>query len=199
MQNEDGVAAINVESLCRLIITKKIRRLGAAKENNMSDKIVEQAEKSASKIGKFNTAEDLLAAYNALEAEFTKRCQLVKQLQAELDVKDAQAQAKEQPHDGDASQEIVPVPEADEGHENTVPSEPIHDVLNIILQNASEYADVLATVPEVMSACIARYKRSLIRPYPSPAPSGMAVIVPTEKPKTLSDAKRIADVLLAGN
>ena len=165
----------------------------------MSDKIAEQADKSASKIGKFNTAEDLLAAYNALEQEFTKRCQLVKQLQAELDSKDAQAQAKEQPYDGTpASQEVRPVPEADEGQLSIVPPA-ASDVLNIILQNASEYADVLATVPEVMSACIARYKKSLIRLYPAPAPSGMAVIVPAEKPKTLSDAKRLADALLAGN
>lgn len=167
----------------------------------MSDKIVEQAEKSASKIGKFNTAEDLLAAYNALESEFTKRCQLVKQLQTELDAKDAQAQDW-QSYDGTpAPQEVRPVPEADEGERQIVPSPPAEpiDVLNIILQNASEFADVLATVPEVMSACIARYKQSLIRPYPSPAPAGMAVIVPTERPRTLSDAKRLADALLNGN
>ena len=170
----------------------------------MSDKIAEQAEKSASKIGKFNTQEDLLAAYNALESEFTKRCQLLKQLQAELDAKNAQAQAQGQSCDGTpAPEEVRPVPEADEGQgQNVVPSSPpavSDDVLNAILQNASEYADVLATVPEVMGACIARYKQSLIRPYPSPAPAGMAVIVPTERPKTLSDAKRLADALLAGN
>lgn len=35
--------------------------------------------------GKFDTAEDLLSAYNALEAQFTKRCQLVKELQTALE------------------------------------------------------------------------------------------------------------------
>lgn len=36
-------------------------------------------------IGKFGSPEELLSAYNALQSEFTKRCQLVKELQARLD------------------------------------------------------------------------------------------------------------------
>ncbi|MCH5155015.1 MAG: hypothetical protein J1F69_00265 [Clostridiales bacterium] len=170
----------------------------------MSDKIVEQAEKSASKIGKFNTAEDLLAAYNALESEFTKRCQLLKQLQTELDSIRAQAAQSPQTDDAPAPEtDTRPVPEAEaEREKDVVPTAPpaiSDDVLNAILQNARDYADVLSAIPEVMSACIARYKQRLIRPYPAPAPAGMAVIVPTERPKTLSDAKRLADALLAGN
>ncbi len=41
--------------------------------------------------GKFESVAQLLAAYNALEREFTKRCQLVKQLQAALIARGAQA------------------------------------------------------------------------------------------------------------
>lgn len=42
--------------------------------------------------GKFESVAQLLAAYNALEREFTKRCQLVKKLQAALLAKGAQAE-----------------------------------------------------------------------------------------------------------
>lgn len=183
----------------------------------MSNQIVEQAEKSASKIGKFNTAEDLLAAYNALESEFTKRCQLIKQLQTELDELRAQAQeqideqtvddkitnAEEQAQQPDSTR---PVPEAEKGDicAATVMSAPApvitaDDVLNEILQNACEYAEALSAIPDVMSACIASYKQRLIRPQPASAPSGCAVIVPSKRPRTLSEAKRLADALLAGN
>ena len=168
----------------------------------MSDKIAEQAEKSASQIGKFNTAEDLLAAYNALESEFTKRCQLIKQLQTELDSLKAQEQPAEKQDDMPLPENDVPVPEAQEAKaQDSVPSSPPDktlDVLDAILQNVCDYADVLSTIPEVMSACIARYKQRLIRPYPSPAPAGLAVIVPSDRPRTLSDAKRLADALLNG-
>ena len=179
----------------------------------MSDKIVEQADFSASKIGKFNTAEDLLAAYNALESEFTKRCQLIKQLQAELNALYAQAngnadcnadgatsvrQQKEQSEIAPTPPEMQaqPVPEAEVGACAAVTFDA---VLNEILQNACDYAEALSRVPEIMSACIASYKQRLIKPQPQAAPAGMAVIVPAKKPRTLLDAKRLADELLAKN
>lgn len=183
----------------------------------MTNQIVEQAEQSASKIGKFNTAEDLLAAYNALESEFTKRCQLVKQLQAELDSVRAQAQSSITPDDEQsasddgtqnvesAPQKDSPVPEDYKGDtvvSAAVVSAPVitvDDVLNEILQNACEYAEALSAIPEVMSACIASYKQRLIRPRSVSAPSGCAVIVPSKRPKTLSEAKRLADAILSGN
>lgn len=181
----------------------------------MQNNNVEQAEKqSASKIGKFNTAEDLLAAYNALESEFTKRCQLIKQLQAELDRNSAQA-AQEQIDEtvesaksenaeqiADEPEHDLPVPEAGKDEKGTAASSvtlSADDVLNEILQNACSYAEVLCTIPEVMSACIASYKQRLIRPQPASAPRGCAVIVPSKKPTTLSEAKRLADMMLAGN
>lgn len=178
----------------------------------MQDNNVEQAENSASKIGKFNTAEDLLAAYNALESEFTKRCQLIKQLQTELDCFRAQAQQQIDNQTADNAGENVeqaqqpdstqPVPETEQGAQDITPAPVVitpDDVLNEILQNACEYAELLSTIPEVMSACIASYKQRLIRPQPASAPSGCAVIVPSKRPRTLSEAKRLADALLAGN
>lgn len=172
----------------------------------MSDNNVEQAEKTASKIGKFNTAEDLLAAYNALESEFTKRCQLIKQLQTELDCFRAQAEQEQTDQTAVGEREQPPedirsVPETEKGEQEiaTVSAVTPDDVLNEILQNACNYAELLSTIPEVMSACIASYKQRLIRPQPASAPSGCAVIVPSKRPTTLSEAKRLADALLSGN
>lgn len=177
----------------------------------MQDNIVEQAEKSASKIGKFNTADDLLAAYNALESEFTKRCQLIKQLQTELDRFHAQAQEQideqtadeegENVEQAQAPETIRTVPETEQGAQDISPAPVVitpDDVLNEILQNACDYAELLSTIPEVMSACIASYKQRLIRPQPASAPSGCAVIVPSKRPRTLQEAKRLADALLGG-
>ena len=48
---------------------------------------------NAGEYGKFKTAGDLLAAYNALESEFTKKCQSLKRLQAQLELFNAQAEA----------------------------------------------------------------------------------------------------------
>ncbi len=50
------------------------------------------AESGMDGLGKFGSTEELLSAYNALQSEFTKRCQLVKELQARLDATDAQAE-----------------------------------------------------------------------------------------------------------
>ena len=183
----------------------------------MENNTVEQAEKSASKIGKFNTADDLLSAYNALESEFTKRCQLIKQLQTELDSLRAQAQEQIDEQTADEGSENAeqqaqqpdnaqPVHEAEKGDTCAAaviaaptPVITADDVLNEILQNACEYAEALSAIPEVMSACIASYKQRLIRPQPAPAPSGCAVIVPSKRPTTLQEAKRLADALLSGN
>ena len=133
---------------------------------------VEQAENSVSKIGKFNTADDLLSAYNALESEFTKRCQLIKQLQAELAALSAQDgnSVEEQPHEdvhiGAGSDEKeeqhadVQVKHVEEEYPDTVEpatevvvcTEPsvacvaersnADDVLNEIAARAADYADM---------------------------------------------------------
>lgn len=60
-----------------------------------------ETETEAVSYGKFKDASALLNAYNSLEAEFTKRCQKIKELEAELSAADkgkapAQTQEKEE-------------------------------------------------------------------------------------------------------
>lgn len=171
----------------------------------MQNDKAEQAENSASKIGKFNTADDLLKAYNALESEFTKRCQLVKELQTELETLRAQANTVEQvePTDGQTAGEAADnISAADESLPAGETAEKTFDgngVLDEVARNAAVYAELLSVVPEIMDACIARYKQRLIEAPCVGSPSGMAVIMPAKRPKTLTEAKRLADSILAGN
>lgn len=171
-------------------------------------------------LGKFDTADELLSAYNALESEFTKRCQLIKQLQAELSLLRAQADTAGGNEDGGTR--LAPPEEDGEpqtGGEDTTdarhekptaegepyvvmdaplpaPSAPVSDD---ILLCAAEYANILSGVPEIMTACITKYKQKLIESRGSGSPAGMAVIVPAKRPVTLADAKRLADEMLAKN
>lgn len=52
--------------------------------------VADQSETETSPVsyGKFKDASALLSAYNSLEAEFTKRCQKIKELEAQLSVAD---------------------------------------------------------------------------------------------------------------
>lgn len=156
--------------------------------------------------GKFENAEQLLSAYNALESEFTKRCQLLKQLQAELDGLRAQAENEGSAaigqdggsSDGDGETLVVSVePPAEPAPAPGDDASIALDVADEVLRHADEYAEVLAAVPEIMNACIARYKKKLLDARIGfVSPSGAAVIMPAARPKTLSDAKRLADDLL---
>lgn len=199
--------------------------------------VVEQTDNSVSKIGKFGSAEELLSAYNALESEFTKRCQLVKQLQAQLAAFAAQAeQTAEMPpsadddpdpndksarHDdpdptvraaaaddpaqanGDVDREVPcdGVPEA----QTIVSTDPaVVEMTNEIIaraigeieRDASAYVDALCAIPEIMDGCIERYKRRIVETRVSAPPSGCAVIAPLARPRTLSEAKILADKLI---
>lgn len=166
-----------------------------------------EAEPEQKRFGKFDTAEELLRAYNALESEFTKRCQLAGELQARLNALDAQAQRR--PPETVENEGARPSPEpteptavaaasavcaatdtAREAAQYAVPSE--------ILDNPDEYAELLAAIPQVMDACIERYKRRLLgeRGGHAASPRGTAVIVPVARPKTLADAKRLAEQML---
>ena len=211
----------------------------------------EHAEQSAFKLGKFESVEQLLAAYNALEAEFTKRCQLVRELQAALSERAAQAEDAEKsggtarynaadtqqvvesagaPADGQsadaaacdgAARETVQAPAqpcaercnsdacvtAARGcAEHAENAERVESVvidagaaLVYVAQNIAELAESLCELPELADACIARYKRRLMDARLVAVPRGAAVITPAKRPRTLDDAKRIADALLAGD
>lgn len=194
----------------------------------------EQTEISVSKIGKFNSPDDLLAAYNALESEFTKRCQLIKQLQAAVersaqaaersdDAENAEAAAKEsaQPpkplseeQASEGATELCAAREesavaADEKAKNEQPfidgendgsieTPEERDILAEVRERALDIAEALCEIPEVFDAAIARYKRKLIGLGGGAAsPQGAAVLAPVKRPRTLSDAKRLADEMLS--
>lgn len=209
----------------------------------------EHAEQSAFELGKFESVEQLLAAYNALEAEFTKRCQLVRELQAALSERAAQAEKTEKSGsearynaadtpqavesagaqadgqsadaavingaacDGAARETAQPCAErcnsdacataARGGAERVENAErAVIDAgaaLAYVAQNIAELAESLCELPELADACIARYKRRLMDARLVAVPRGAAVITPAKRPRTLDDAKRIADALLAGD
>lgn len=147
---------------------------------------------------KFNDDKELLAAYNALEREFTKRCQLIKELQAKLDAVTAQAPPQELPVDdaGDAegSAGAVQTP-FDAPPPPQPPTE--RDVLEYVAERAGELAELLSQIPEIADACIARYKQRILGCRTASSPRGAAVITPARRPKTLDEAKRLVDELLS--
>lgn len=163
-----------------------------------NDKIRNDGE--LSEFGKFDSAQSLLSAYNALESEFTKRCQLVKELQAELSSRDgAQAEAATNVLDRaeeravNGGDERLSEVRTDGGQAVSDGTDDVEE----ICARAIEYAELLSAVPQIMDACIERYKRKLIGFGNSAAIcTGAAVITPVHKPKTLEDAKRLADKLL---
>ena len=201
---------------------------------------------NAGEYGKFKTAGDLLAAYNALESEFTKKCQSLKRLQAQLELFNAQAEADKPtgdppspPPNSDAKRDGAPpiatavaTPPAENfarAADMSDPNDPFDDTaapqdataevvaasmtqcgacaadgeddaqsaLETVVQNAAEFAETLAALPEIMDACVARYKQKLLggRAH-CVSPAGMAVIAPVKRPRTLYEAKLLADELL---
>lgn len=205
---------------------------------------------NAGEYGKFKTAGDLLAAYNALESEFTKKCQSLKRLQAQLELFNAQAEADKPtgdptspPPNSDADRDGAPPiatavatpPPAENfarASDTSDPNDPFDDTdaskdktsefasgiaqcgacaadgeddaqsaarraLETVVQNAAEFAETLAALPEIMDACVARYKQKLLggRAH-CVSPAGMAVIAPVKRPRTLHEAKLLADELL---
>lgn len=227
-------------------------------------------------LNKFNSTEELSTAYAELEREFTKRCQLVAELQAKLGelerkhANDGDSSAVEQ-FDGQAETNEGVVVQCD-SVQNCLPSNdelssekggtldefcensPVNDepqeqilvggadgkevvepvgivsivtpisavattekevcvvpaekesgekavcdnetFLSKIVERAGEIADELSLIPEVMEACLTRYKRGLMGMGMSSPLRGNAVITPVMRPKTLSEAKRLADELL---
>lgn len=178
--------------------------------------------------GKFKSAEELFAAYNALEREFTKRCQLIKELQTAGEQACAQkiAEKAETPsEEATAAEPVVSNEEAtgeakaieaaienvcaaapQEEKENPAPTEDPSrtqddlcqsDVMCYVIKNADGLAETLSDIPQVMDACIAKYKQKLIGMGATiGAVRGAAVITPVRRPKTLIEAKILADEML---
>lgn len=166
---------------------------------------------SGERIGKFESAAALLSAYNALESEFTKRCQLIKQLQADARHSSAQAEDRAAPQAvsppsgenappdaaSDAAEQEADAPCAcgDGADDNVALAD---NCGGGIAAHAAELADELSRIPEVMDACIARYKQRLLdMRVGGVAFGGAAVITPAKRPRTLAEAKSLADELLS--
>ena len=174
--------------------------------------------------GKFKSAEELLAAYNALEREFTKRCQLIKTLQTAGDTACAQedigAEAAlsddpTKPDTADIEQgAAAPISDAPPSEaigavfvqptaQDPAPTEMSTtrglsqtDIVEYCVANA-EIAERLSEIPQVMDACIAKYKQRLIGMGAAVnAVRGAAVITPVRRPRTLEEAKILADEML---
>lgn len=185
----------------------------------MKEKQVQTYPNEETNMGKFKSAEELLSAYNALEREFTKRCQLISELQASLaSSKSVQADGKTDSAQSD--KECAPSETADKSTQADAQAQEIVKSEKASLDAQSEiakfaenrkaaatehidalsyaalHAEELSEVPEVMEACIERYKRKIIAAGSVPSPEGMAVIVPAKRPKTLADAKLLADSML---
>ncbi len=183
--------------------------------------ITENTQENA--FGKFKSAEELLAAYNALEREFTKRCQLIKTLKtagehacaqdtdtadktvrppetacSEVRQSECAADSQVDKNTDDTAQEQIT--QAAAPTENTQsekqPELAPCDIAAYVVANAEECAALLSEIPQVMDACIAKYKQRLIGMHCSPAVRGAAVITPVRRPKTLEEAKILADEML---
>ena len=165
-------------------------------------------------LGKFGSTEELLSAYNALQSEFTKRCQLVKELQARLDATGAQAEDNAAPRSsaqcGGADGTIAErgeqaLAEVSADAERAVMTDGADEAdddearIAEALAKAAECAAALAGLQPVMDECLARYKKKLLGLGTLGMPCGTAVITPARRPRTLSDAKRLADEMLKYN
>ncbi len=144
----------------------------------------QQNDKPENHFGKFDSAAALLDAYNALEAEFTKRCQLVSKLQTELDSLRAQASEPTAPES-----DCAPVRSSADGVSI--------DAIAVAVEKDPEFALVLADIPEVCDACITKYKQRLLA-FPAVSPHGSPVLAPTKKPRSLKDAKILVDEMIGG-
>jgi len=125
------------------------------------------------RIGKFTSPEALLKAYECLEGEFTKRCQKLKDTEKEnADLKAVAA---------DKSRRIADAKEV-LADENFITD---HVLTNEVIANRfiANYLEGLenGTVPRIMSGR-----------------NGSAALTPPKVPKSLEEAKKLAEVILNG-
>lgn len=131
----------------------------------------EQAAGAVSGFGKFKNTEELLRAYNALEAEFTKRCQRLKEAGLEAErLRAAQAAGRDTKA----------------------------DFLSLV--EDEEFLDsVIICNPRVKAKIIEGYLRALEGCAPAKVLGGgrgRTALQPAARPKTLEEAKKLANLLM---
>jgi len=125
------------------------------------------------RIGKFTSPETLLKAYECLEGEFTKRCQKLK--------------------DAEKENEGLRAAAADKGRRIADAKE--------ILADESFLTDHVLTNEGISNRFITKYLEGLetgVVPRVMSSKNGSATLTPPKIPKSLEEAKRLADVILNG-
>ena len=122
------------------------------------------------RIGKFESPETLLKAYESLEAEFTKRCQRLKEFEKENTTLKESA--------------------ADKGR--------IIEDAKSVLRDERFVAEHVLPDESITSRVITQYLENLNAngvPGLLGAGTGGAVLTPPKRPKSLEEAKRLAEVI----
>ena len=118
--------------------------------------------------GKFKDAEALLNAYNSLQAEFTKRCQRIKELESKVGQNDKAAE--ESAHAPEKAAPSVSAENALKADEKSITEEDKELILKDYLKNVA----------------LGRQKAIIMDV------SGMGIKTPVKRPKTLREAGDIA-------
>ncbi|MCL2822228.1 MAG: hypothetical protein FWD86_03415 [Firmicutes bacterium] len=124
-----------------------------------------------SNLGKFDSPQSLLKAYEALQSEFTKRCQLLSQTQKENEQLKQDANCKQR------QEQVARQAMLDQNF-----------VDNIVVKDQSIADKIIAKYLDDLSS---GQGTSLLG-----ATSGTAVLAPPKRPKNLSEAKRLVDIML---
>ena len=132
-----------------------------------------RCQSASAAIGKFANPDALLSAYNALEAEFTKRCQKLKEAEAKLL----------------AAETVVSA---------APPSR--EDIANQLLTDEQFVEERVLSDEFIRAKVIERYLTDLSHPAVSVLTNktGSAMLTPFAAPKTLAEAKKLADLFLKG-
>ena len=200
-------------------------------ENNvdsLNDAHTAEAEKNTgasnlNKYGKFNSLESLVDAYNSLQAEFTRRCQKVKELEREIETSKANEQAnvnsleegvlreKEAilevfPQTKDMVESLVEIAEKNGDNQNGRLYRAYAEILLKEKEESEKKYNSLKYLTEQVESNQNLYE-SVIRSYlnrinnqtPSlhlTSGNGTAFITPPSKPKTITEAGNLAKEIL---
>jgi len=150
-----------------------------------------KVETESGKFGKFDSADQLLKAYDSLQREYTKKCQMLNKYKRDFGGIDAEAAVKKISKDKDNC--IDCKSDIDGKTKSTECVEIQDDTDRDIEQSAGDKCE-----QKIESSIIANYLKRLAQ---TSAPtlikkSGFAIVSPYTPPKTLQEAKRIADQII---
>lgn len=129
-----------------------------------------EVEKPSVTLGKFKNEEQLLQAYKALESEFTKRCQIIKELEKQL--ADTSAELKSALTQPDFA---VCLEDEEFVRENIFANERLKDAI------VAMYLEDLCKTPSLSTL---------------PSSMGRTPLSPIKRPKTLLECKALAEKII---